>query len=60
MRYPTLYDQDEIDSIVNTLVSYWNDENMIQFVKQANDLYDKFGEYQADDLMLKVRRKIGS
>jgi hypothetical protein len=58
MRYPTLYDKDQIESIVYRLVGYWNNDNYVQFVKQSNELYEKYGEFQADELMKKIKQQI--
>lgn len=44
--------------IADHLVDLFFGKNMVAFTKRANNLYEEYGEYTADDIMLKVRNGI--
>lgn len=46
------------ETIATELVRYFQEGNMIVYVKRSEDLYNVYGEYTADEVMLRVRNKI--
>lgn len=45
-------------SIADEIVEYFLEGNMVSFAKQSVELYKKYDEFTADDIMLLVKRKI--
>lgn len=47
--------EEEQKGIANDVANLFFDKNMVSFSKRSTDLYKKYGEFTADDIMLKVR-----
>ncbi|MED4285365.1 hypothetical protein P4679_25920 [Priestia megaterium] len=52
--------KDEKENIVNDLVEYFYKPKIRNFVERTNDLYTKYGEIIAEEIMQQVRRIINS
>ena len=50
--------KEEQQGIAEHLVGLFMEKNMVSFSKQCADLYERYGEFTADDIMLKVRKAI--
>jgi len=49
---------EEQEGIASHLADLFFDQSMVAFSKQSANLYSEYGEYTADEIMKKVRKRI--
>ncbi|WP_156029090.1 hypothetical protein [Bacillus gaemokensis] len=54
-----MYMLDDVrDSYIKRLLELWDKDNMLVFTKEANDMYENYGETTADEVMLMFKNKL--